>query len=467
MATTRLIPLHVGDGRSAGTAIRDIIEYVENPDKTDGFQLVSGYQCDSRSADMEFMFSKRLYEQKTGRVRGKDNVIAYHLRQSFVPGEITPEEANRLGRELARRFTKSRHAFVVATHIDKQHIHNHIIINSVALNHERKFRDFRRSWKALRRLNDTICIENGYSIVELPQFKGSSYNRWEGDVSRLSHRDRLCLAIDEALAQKPTTFDAFMTLMKQAGYEVKGMANPSFRGGSQKRGIRMDTLGHGYSVEEIKAVLAGEAKHTPKRSAPVGTTPKKTNNLLIDVQAKLAEGKGPGYANWAKKYNLKQMAQTVAFLQDRGLMDYEILSEKASLATEKYHALSDEIKSAEQRLTEIATLEKSIVDYAKTRDTYVAYRKAGYSKSFKAEHESEILLHQAAKDYFDSLGLKKLPTVKSLKAEYAELLAKKKAAYLEYRKSREEMRELLTAKSNIEQILGLSRKENPSHEQSK
>ena len=240
MATTRLIPLHVGEGRSAGTAIRDIIEYVENPDKTDGFQLVTGYQCDSRSADMEFMFAKKLYEQKTGRVRGRDNVIAYHLRQSFAPGEITPEEANRLGRELAKRFTKGRHAFVVATHIDKHHIHNHIIINSVALDHSRKLRNFWGSFRAIQRLNDTVCIENGYSIVELPQFKGKSYNKWEGDVSRLSHRDRLCLAIDDALSQKPRTFDAFLAIMKQKGYEVKGTANPSFRGGLQKRGIRMD-----------------------------------------------------------------------------------------------------------------------------------------------------------------------------------------------------------------------------------
>ena len=467
MATTRLMALHVGEGRSAGNAIKDIIEYVENPDKTDGFQLVTGYQCDSRAADMEFLFAKKMYEQKTGRSRGKDDVIAYHLRQAFAPGEITPEEANRLGRELAKRFTKGRHAFVVATHIDKHHIHNHIIFNAVTLSHDKKFRDFRRSWKALRRLNDTICIENGYSIVEVPQFQGKSYNKWEGDISRLSHRDRLCLAIDDALAQKPATFDGFLLLMKQRGYEVKGSVNPSFRGGEQKRGIRMDTLGPGYSAEEIKKVLSGKAKHTPKRAAPVSSTPKKKNNLLIDIQAKLAEGKGAGYASWAKKYNLKQMAQTVAFLQDRGLMDYDVLSEKASLAAEKYHELSDEIKSAEQRLSEIATMEKQIVAYAKTRETYVSYRKAGYSKAFRAEHESEILLHQAAKDYFNSVGVTKLPKIKSLKAEYAELLTKKKEAYPEYRKAREEMRELLTAKVNIEQILGITPKEIKTQEQLK
>lgn len=201
MATTRLMPLHVGDGRTAKTAIKDIIDYVENPDKTDGFQLVTSYQCDSRCADAEFMFTKQLYQMKTGRFRGKDDVIAYHLRQAFPPGEITPEEANRLGYELAKRFTKGRHAFVVCTHIDKKHVHNHIIFNSVNLNYDRKFRNFWTSSRAIQRLNDTICIENGYSIVERPEFKGKSYNAWQGDVSKLTHRERLCLTIDEALAQ--------------------------------------------------------------------------------------------------------------------------------------------------------------------------------------------------------------------------------------------------------------------------
>lgn len=185
MATTRLIPLHAGEGRSIGTAISDIIEYVENPDKTNGFQLISGYQCDSRFADAEFLFSKKMYEQKTGRRRGKDNVIAYHMRQSFAPGEITPEEANRLGRELAMRFTKGKNAFIVCTHIDKAHVHNHIIFNSINLDHSRKFRNFRNSWKALSRLNDTICIENGFSILFLEASLGQDLSRAGSGRSRV------------------------------------------------------------------------------------------------------------------------------------------------------------------------------------------------------------------------------------------------------------------------------------------
>ena len=196
------MPLHTGKGRSAGTAISDILDYVENPGKTDGGRLITSYQCDSRIADAEFLFAKRQYTAKTGRHRGADDVLAYQIRQSFVPGEITPEEANRLGYELAMRFTKGKHAFIVCTHIDKAHIHNHIIWNSTTLDCSRKFRNFWGSTKAVRRLNDTICIENGYSIVENTKRRGKSYDKWLGDKPPC-HRDRLRMAIDAALEKSP------------------------------------------------------------------------------------------------------------------------------------------------------------------------------------------------------------------------------------------------------------------------
>ena len=456
MATTRLMPLHVGKGRSFSTAISDIIDYVENPEKTDNGQLVTSYQCNAQIADKEFQFAKQRYIQKTGRVRGADDVIAYHLRQSFVPGEITPEEANRLGHELAIRFTKGRNAFIICTHTDKAHIHNHIIISAVNVDCDRKFRNFWGSTKALRRLNDTLCIENGYSIVENPKRHGKSYNKWLGDMAGLSHRDRLCYVIDEALKQEPESFDALLDLLRQAGYEIKcNPANPSLRGGKQKRFIRMDTLGHGYSVAELKEVIAGERQHTPKKQkAKASKQPQRTNQLLIDIQEKLVQGKGAGYAFWAKRFNLKQMAQTVAYLQDHGFMDYAVLSEQADTVSARYHELSDRIKAAETRMAEIAVLRTQIINYAKTRDTYVAYRKAGYSKKFLAEHEGDILLHKNAKKHFDELRMKKLPTIKALNAEYAALLVEKKAAFGEYRQAREEMKEVLTAKANIDRILG-------------
>ncbi len=456
MSTTRLMPLHTGKGRSVGSAISSIIDYAENPEKTENGQLVSCYQCNSKLADKEFLFYKNLYSQKTGRLRGADDVIAYHLRQSFVPGEITPKEANRLGRELAMRFTKGKNAFIVCTHTDKAHVHNHVIISAVNLDYDRKFRNFWGSTKALRRLNDTLCIENGYAIVENPLRHGKSYNKWLGDNAPLTHRDRLRLTIDEALQQKPESFGVLLDLLRKAGYEIKGdPVTPALRGGEQKRFIRMDSLGPGYTPAELLAVIAGEHRHTPKeRRVQSPKKSQRTNQLLIDIQEKLAQGKGAGYANWARKYNLKQMAQTVAFLQDHSLLDYASLNKQTDAATAKYHTLSDQIKAAETRMAEICVLRTQIINYVRTRDTYVAYRKAGYSKRFKAEHEADILLHQAAKRHFDALGLQKLPTVKALNTEYAALLTEKETAYADYRQAKENMRELLTARANIDRILG-------------
>ena len=220
MATTRIMPLHIGKGRTESRAISDIIDYVENPQKTDNGKLITGYGCDSRTADAEFLLAKRQYIAATGRVRGADDVIAYHVRQSFKPGEITPEEANRLGVEFAKRFTKGNHAFVVCTHIDKSHVHNHIIWSAVNADCDRKFRNFWGSTRAVRRLSDTICIENGLSIVEDPKPHGKSYNKWLGEQANPSHREQLRVMIDRALEQKPADFDALLKLLTEMGCEV-------------------------------------------------------------------------------------------------------------------------------------------------------------------------------------------------------------------------------------------------------
>ena len=220
MATTRIMPLHIGKGRTEGQAISDIIDYVANPQKTDHGKLITGYECDSRVADAEFLLAKRQYISATGRVRGTDDVIAYHVRQSFRPGEITAEEANRLGVEFANRFTKGKHAFIVCTHIDKSHIHNHIIWSAVNLDCDRKFRNFWGSTKAVRRLSDTICIENGLSIVENPKPHGKSYNKWLGDQAKPSHREQLRACIDNALAQHPANVYELLLLLQESGCEV-------------------------------------------------------------------------------------------------------------------------------------------------------------------------------------------------------------------------------------------------------
>ena len=453
MATTRIMPLHVGKGRTESRAISDIIDYVANPKKTDDGRLITGYACDSRTVDAEFLLAKRQYIAATGRVRGADDVIAYHVRQSFRPGEITPEEANRLGVEFAKRFTKGNHAFVVCTHIDKSHIHNHIIWSSVSLEYDRKFRNFWGSTKAVRQLSDTICVENGLSIVENPKPHGKSYNKWLGDQAKPSHRELLRVAIDNALSQSPANFEELLKLLQESGCEV------SKRGKSYRlklpgweKAARMDSLGEGYGLDDLQAVLSGKKTHTPRKKIVTQAETQKVN-LLVDIQAKLRAGKGAGYARWASKFNLKQMAQTLNYLNDHGLLDYKVLAEKTVAATARRNELSEKIKAAEKRMAEIAVLRTHIVNYAKTRDTYAAYRKAGYSPKFRSEHEADILLHQAAKQAFDQLNVKKLPKMKALQAEYAALLAEKKEAYAELRKARDEARELLTVKANVDRVL--------------
>ena len=460
MATTRLMPLHTGKGRSVGAAVSDILGYMENPNKTDGGRLVTSWMCSPQIAEAEFLLSKQIYKQKTDKKHGADDVIAYHLRQSFVPGEITPEEANRLGYELAKRFTKGDHAFVVCTHIDKKHVHNHIVWNSVNLTGNRKFRDFRRSAQAVRRLSDTICLENGYSVIAVPKGKSKSYDQWLSDKS-ISHRERIRLTIDAALAKKPESFEALLEFLRQAGYTVKGKNNPSLMGGAQQRGIRMDTLGKGYTPEDLRAVISGKKQHIPKKKYSRPASP--AGNLLIDIQQKLQEGKGGGYAYWAKKFNLKQMAQTVAYLQEHGLTDYAELEKKAEEAARDVHALSQKMKSIEARMKELNALRTQIINYGKTREVYTAYRKAGYSKKFLAEHEAEIRQHKAAKKFFDGLGEEKLPTLREINAEYMELTAKKKTEYAEYREAREEMRSLLIAKENIDRLLHKPAVHEPAH----
>jgi len=370
MATTRIMSLHTGKGRTVAKAINDIIDYVENPDKTDGGRLISSYQCDSRIADAEFLFAKRQYLARTGRKRGADDVIAYTIRQSFVPGEITPEEANRLGYELARRFTKGKHAFIVCTHVDKAHIHNHIIWNSTTLDHSRKFRDFLGSGRAVRRLNDTICVQNGYSIVANPKRRGKSYNKWLGSKPPC-HRDQLRMAIDAALAQKPADLDALFQLLRDAGIEVSPRGKSiRLKAPGRKNFVRLDedSMGAGYSTPSLLAVLTGEKQHTP-RSKNIHRADLPKVNLLVDIQAKLQAGKGAGYARWASVFNLKQMAQTLNYLTEHGLLDYADLAAKADEATGRYHELSARIKAAEQRMAEIAVLKTHIINYAKTRES--------------------------------------------------------------------------------------------------
>ena len=292
-----------------------------------------------------------------------------------------------------------------------------------------------------------------------PKRHGKSYNKWLGEQAKPSHRELLRAVIDDALAKKPADLDALLKLFRESGCEVtmRGKAYRLKLPGWDKV-ARLDSLGTGYTLEDLLAVLAGQKEHTPRQKSVKQADPPKVN-LLIDIQTKLQAGKGPGYERWRKVFNLKQMANTLNYLMEHNLLEYAVLEEKTAAATARHNELSEKIKAAEKRMAEIAVLRTHIINYAKTRDTYVAYRKAGYSKKFREEHEEEILLHQAAKEAFNELNVKKLPTVKALQAEYATLLADKKKAYGEYRQARSEMRELLTVKNNVDRVLSMDESE--------
>lgn len=451
MAATRIMSIHISKGKTATQCLKERIAYILNPKKTEEGHFVSSYECDPRTAAQEFLLTKKEYRRMTGRVQQND-VIAYHLRQAFVPGEITPEEANRVGYEMARRFLKDNHAFIVATHTDKAHIHNHIIWNSTSLDCRRKFRDFKRSGEAVARLSDTICVENRLSVIPDPRGKGKRYDQWLGDQRKPSQRELLRLAIDDALAQQPADMDDLLRMLRQAGWEVKRGKRIALRGAGEQKFKRLDSLGDQYSEAALEAVLAGTKAHKPReKRTPVQST--RRISLLVDIQAKLREGKGAGYERWAKRFNNKELANTLNFISEHGVTDYDDLADRTEAATTRANDLMASIRQAETRMTEIKVLEAHIINYLKTKEVFAAYRTSGYSKAFAATHEQELALRKAAKAAFDELGLQKLPTIKMLRSEYADLIEQKKQTYREYRQARDEIRDLVRTKANVEMIL--------------
>ena len=457
IATTRLMPLHSSKGRTVAEALGRVTDYVKNPEKTNGGELVTAYQCNPSIADQEFLFSKRQYAVITGRERKDDDVIAYHLRQSFKPGEITPELANKIGYSLAMSLTKGKHAFIVCTHVDKHHIHSHIVFNSTALDCTRKFRNFWRSSFAIRKISDMLCLENGLSVIVEPKPSRGSYGTWMGEDKPPTVRGQLECLIDTALGQGCKDFDSFLAAMKAAGAEVKRGKHLAFKIPNGKRFVRSDSLGDDYTEAAIMERISGKRIVAPKAKAAVKSKP----NLLIDIQTKIQQANSPGFERWAKIFNLKEMARTVIYLQENGLTDLGDLERACDAAVQKFNDLGDQMKAAERRMKDISELQRQIGTCGKTQEIYAQYRKlTGRKKEkFYEQHSSEITACQAAKQYFNSLGLKKLPSMQSLKQEYAVLQAEKKKRYPEYRQAKEKMIELLTAKNNVERILGLMEKE--------
>ena len=365
--------------------------------------------------------------------------------------------ANKISYDLAMSLTKGKHAFIVCTHVDKHHIHSHIVFNSTALDCTRKFRNFWRSSFAIRKISDMLCLENGLSVIAEPKPSRGSYGTWLGEDKPPTVRGQLEGMIDAALGHGCKDFDSFLAALKAARVEVKQGKHLAFKIPNGKRFIRCDSLGEDYTEAAIMERISGKRIIAPKTKTAVSAKP----NMLIDIQAKMRQANSPRFERWAKIFNLKEMAKTVMYLQESGLTDFGELEKACDAAAQKFNDLSDRTKAASARMKDISELQKHIGTYSKTRDVYIQYRKLTGRKQtkFYEQHTSEINACQTAKRYFDSLGLKKLPSIQSLKQEYATLAAENKRRYLEQKRAREKMIELLTAKNNVERILGVTEKE--------
>ncbi len=460
MAAVRLIAMHKNKGRSLQQCIKDRTDYAQNPEKTEGGIFVSSYECNPEFVDEEFANSKKDYYEQTGRWQFSD-IIAYQIRQAFKPGEITPEEANRIGYETAMRWTKGQHAFIVATHVDKAHIHNHIIYNSTNLSCDRKFRNFLFCGVALQRLSDLVCLENGLSVIE-PVKPGERMKRTDYPERR-SFREDIRDAIDACLEQKPKDMDELLKLLLEMGYESKRGKYVSVKGKGQKKYLRFRSLGAGYRDEDLERIFSGEP--VQKTVSNFEETEPKLD-MLLDIQKMIAKGKGPGYERWAKVHNIKQMAQTLLFLEEHNLRDYDELAAKARDVSAIFGEISERQKALETRLSEITELKKHIINYSKTKEIYTQYRQSGYSKKFFEEHREEITLHKAAKEAFSKIH-GKIPTIRELNQEYEHVLQEKKKTYAEYRKARQEMKDYQTAKYNVDQFLKKEEQEKQAEKQKK
>ena len=458
-ATTYIKPHRQAKNRTALQSLKDRFDYGLNPEK---LGAVSAYLCDPQTAHLEFMLVKGQYQAAAGQ-QAERGVLCYQIRQAFPKGELTPEEANKIGYETAMRWTKGTYQFFVCTHIDKGHIHNHLYDNSTAHDCTRKFRNFLGSTFALRRLSDRVCLEHDLSVIlnPKPHSKGKflHYGQWLGTERRPSQKERLRAIIDTALAQRPADLPAFLSLLESAGVQVAhgrgGVLSFGLSGYERPARWRSSTRGSGYGPEDVRAIIEGRA---PARPVPTGgPAPRQKINLVIDIQQRMAQGKGPGYERWAKLYNLKQMAAALQYLQENGLTDYDALAEKTETAVDRAHALAGELRAVEEQLARTSALMGAVVDYAKTRPVFDGYKAARHSKKYLAEHEEELDTYRAAKASINELlGGAKLPKMEKLKQQRRELAEKKKALYTDYRQAQRDMRELVAVKGNVDHLLGVT-----------
>ena len=452
--------------RTRQQSMADRHDYDQKAEKTQNGELVSSFMCSPETAAEEFEISKQLYHQITGRKQSPEHdIIMYRIIQSFKPGEISPEDANRLGYELAMKFTRGQHQFVVSTHVDKAHIHTHIEFNSTNLNCDAKFQNVKNSAFILRRLNDELCRAHGLSVIENPKPSAKKQKEIAAVKYGTSHKEQLRQTIDRVLPDCQG-YDDFLAKMRAEGYEIREGKKLSFRAPGWGRFTRSDKLGADYTKEALRERSTNRGGRSSAARKAVPHAGRKVN-MLIDIQAKMAAGKGAGYERWAKIFNLKEAAKTLNFLIENDLTDYDELTVRAEQAGDRFDEVSRRIKQLEGRMAEVAQLKTHIINYSKTREVYAAYKKSRHKKEFLAEHGAEIAQHEAAKKAFDALGGKPIPKVAQLSQEYAALLAEKQEQYAEYKALRQDMIAYRTAKQNVDKILGLVPEEQDQNREQK
>ena len=433
MAVTKIKPIK--------STLSKALDYIENPDKTDGKMLISSFGCSYETADIEFGFT-------LSQALERGSNLAFHLIQSFEPGEVSPEKAHEIGRQLADVVTKGQHEYVITTHIDKGHVHNNILFCAVNFVDHRKYNSNKRSYYGIRNMSDKLCRDNGLSVV-VPNkgSKGKSYAEYQAEKAGTSWKGKLKIAVD-ALIPQVSDFEELLQRLQAAGYEIKPGKYISCRAPGQERFTRLKTLGADYTEEAIRERIAGRRTKTvkaPKQQRGV--------NLLIDIENNIKAAQSRGYEQWAKIHNLKQAAMTMNFLTDNKIEQYADLTAKIAEIQTASGQAADALKTVEKRIADMAVLIKNISAYQKTKPAYEAYRKARNKEQYKAEHERAVILHEAAAKALKAAGVSKLPSIDALQAEYENLKQKKEALYADYGKLKKQVKEYDVIKQNIDSIL--------------
>ena len=434
MAVTKIKPIK--------STLSQALDYIENPDKTDGKMLVSSFGCSYETADIEFGYT-------LSQARDKGNNLAFHMIQSFAPGEVDYQTAHEIGRQLADAVTKGQHEYVLTTHIDKGHIHNHIIFCAVNFVDHHKYVSNKRTYYGIRNMSDKLCRDNGLSVVVPGKgSKGKSYAEYQAEKTGTSWKGKLKTAVD-ALIPQVSDFEELLQRLQAAGYEIKPGKYISCRAPGQERFTRLKTLGADYTEEAIRERIAG-------RRAKAAKAPREQRDvsLLIDIENSIKAAQSKGYEQWAKIHNLKQAAKTMNFLTENRIEQYADLLTRIEEITAASGQAGDSLKDVEKRLADMAVLIKNVTTYQKTKPLYEAYKKARNKEKYRAEHERGIILHEAAAKALKAAQIGgKLPSVPALQAEYEKLQEQKEALYADYGKLKKQVAEYDVIKRNIDSIL--------------